>query len=416
MQPSVQAKTLFLASRVALVATAMTLAIRANLIGTLGALFDISSLQMGWVIGTAFWGFTIAMLLGGLLCDVLGMKRLIWVAFVGHLLGITLTLLATGFWSLFLSTLLVGIANGMVEAACNPLVATLFPTEKTAKLNQFHVWFLGGIVIGGLIAYGLDQVQLGWQWQLASIYVPILLYGVLFWGQSFPVTERVNTGVSTQEMVKACARPLFILIVGCFLLSAATELGTNQWIAELLGHIGVPSILLLVFINGLMALGRSFAGEIEHRISSLGMLLFSSVFSALGLYLLGNAAEYWSFAAAALFALGICYFWPTTLGFVAEAMPKTGALGLSLVSGAGMLSVSLVLPFIGEWYSKQTEAHVPKGYSMATLLAAPEGSNEALLLKGAQLAGGASTLQYVALLPCLLTVVYGILYLKNRKQ
>lgn len=406
---------LFLASCVALVATSMTFAIRANLIGTLGKLFAISPSEMGWVVGTAFWGFTLSMLLGGFLVDLLGMKRLLWVAFVGHISGIVFTLFATGFWSLFFSTLLIGIANGMVEAACNPLVATLYADQKTTKLNQFHVWFPGGIVLGGLSAFALDQWHIGWQWQLALIFLPTLLYGFLLLGQTFPVTERVRSGISSSDMVKECARPLFLCIVLCFILSASTELGTNQWISELLSNVGVPSILLLVFINGLMAVGRSFAGQIEHRISSTGMLFGSSFFSALGLFLLGNSTGYWSFVAAAVFAIGICYFWPTTLGFVSEALPKTGALGLSIVSGAGMLSVSLVLPFIGDFYEVQTQAHLPAGYSYDLLLKSAEGSAEMGVLKQAQLLGGASTLQYVALLPCLLTVAYGIVFWKSRK-
>jgi MFS family permease len=410
----INTKRLFLASCVALVATAMTFAIRANQIGPLGKLFHISPLEMGWVIGTAFWGFTLSILLGGFLCDWLGMKRLIWIAFTAHIAGIGLTILATDFWTLFFSTLLVGIANGMVEAACNPLVATLYPQQKTAKLNQFHVWFPAGIVIGGLTAFGLDLLQANWQWQMASILVPVLGYGILFLGQSIPVTERVSSGVSTSEMIKACVLPFFLFMVACSMLSSATELGTNQWITELLGNVGVPSILLLVFINGLMALGRSFAGHIEHRFSAIGMLLFSAVFSTTGLLLLGNVQGYWSFAAAAVFAIGICFFWPTMLGFISETMPRTGALGMSTISGAGMLSVSCILPFIGDVYDAQTKAHLPPETSLAHLQNAAPGSAEALVLKAAQLAGGATTLLYVAILPGVLCVVYSVLFVKYK--
>src|SRR5262249_9751192 len=160
----------------------------------------------------------------------------------------------------------------------------------------------------------------------ASIFVPTLAYGILFFNQSFPVTERVSRGVSTGSMIRECAKPLFIFMVCCMLLTAATELGTNQWIVDLLKNVGVPSILLLVFINGLMALGRSFAGEFEEKLSPSGMLLFSAVFSTIGLVALANSSGYSSFLAAALFAIGICFFWPTMLGFVSEYLPKTGAL------------------------------------------------------------------------------------------
>lgn len=415
MNPSINASRLFLASRIALIATAMTFAIRANLIGELGKIFEIPPAEMGVVVGTAFWGFTLSMILGGFLCDLFGMKKLIGIAFFTHLTGIVLTIAASGFWSLFISTLFIGIANGMVEAACNPLVATLYPHEKTKRLNQFHVWFPGGIMIGGLIAYGLNMIQASWQIQVATILVPTFIYGILFMNQTFPATERVRKGISTGEMIKACTSPLFIFMVFCMLLTAATELGTNQWITELLSNVGVPSILLLVFINGIMAIGRSFAGEIEHRLSPSGMLLFSAVFSAAGLFFLSKTNGYMSFAAAAVFAIGICFFWPTMLGFVSEYLPATGALGLSIMGGAGMLSVSLILPFIGKLYEQQIIQNIPEGLSMEQLKNAAEGSTAYNLLKSAQLAGGADTLVYVSILPAVLTIAFAVLYLRRKK-
>src|SRR5690606_25514033 len=122
----------------------------------------------------------------------------------GHTAGIVLTVFATDFWSLFISTLLIGIANGFVEAACNPLVSSLYPEEKTKKLNQFHVWFPGGIVIGGLVAYGLETINFGWQWQMLTILIPTILYGILFFNKKFPLTERVTSGVSMTDMFKEC--------------------------------------------------------------------------------------------------------------------------------------------------------------------------------------------------------------------
>src|SRR6185369_11918846 len=109
--------------------------------------------QVGWINSTAFWGFALAMVFGGPLCDALGLRRILQIAFVGHLVGILLTIFAWNYMSLYIGTLIFGIANGSVEAACNPLIATLYPNDKTTKLNRFHVWFPGGIVIGGLLAF-----------------------------------------------------------------------------------------------------------------------------------------------------------------------------------------------------------------------------------------------------------------------
>lgn len=394
----------------------MTFAIRANLLGPLGLEFDIDSTKMGIVAGTAFWGFTLAMVIGGPLCDIIGMKRLMIVAFIGHLAGIILTILSTGFWSLFVSTLLIGIGNGMVEAACNPLVASLYPKQKTKKLNSFHVWFPGGIVIGGIVAFICDRLGLGWQIQMASMIIPLIIYAILFFGQTFPLTERVSSGVPPKQMYKAVVGPLFIFMIIAMLLTAATELGTNQWIVELLGSVGVPAILLLVFINGIMALGRSFAGSMVHKLSPEGMLLFSAVFSALGLFLFSYASGYIAFAAAAVFAIGICYFWPTMLGFVSEYIPKSGALGLSLMGGAGMLSVAIILPFMGNIYDAQTLTALPNGAILETFKMAADGSKEALMFADAQLQAGRSTLRYVTVLPLLLVAAFGFLFVYMRKK
>lgn len=401
-------KSLFNASCIALIATAMTFAIRANTVGMLGEEFKIDPFDMGIVTGTAFWGFTLSILIGGTLCDMLGMKKLLVLSFIGHLTGILLTILATGFWSLFFSTLLIGIANGFVEAACNPLVATLYSEEKTQKLNKFHVWFPGGIVIGGLAAYGMEKLQLGWQWQVATIFIPTIAYGILFWNQSFPSTERVSSGVSAKEMMRECRNPLFIFMVVCMFLTAATELGTSQWIDELLKSVGVPAILLLVFIYGLMAIGRSFADKIEPILSPTGMLLFSAIFSSLGLFLLGSASGYWTFGAATIFAIGICYFWPTMLGFVSEYLPKTGALGISIMGAAGMLSVSFILPFMANFHKLQIEKHL-------TSEASASGASYQEALQKAQLTAGSITLQYVAVLPLLLIIAFGFLYWYKNK-
>jgi len=379
------ATRLFIASCLALIVTAMSFAIRGELLDPLGLQFGLNPEQMGWVAGTAFWGFTLAMIVGGPLCDVLGMGRLLVIAFVGHLAGVAMTIFATGFWTLFISTLLVGLANGFVEAACNPLIATMYPDRKTEKLNAFHVWFPGGIVIGGLVAYFFGRFELSWQWKMATLVLPTLIYGAMFLGQKFPKTERVESGVSTNQMFAACLRPLFIVLVLCMFLTAATELGTNQWLSSLLGKTAaVSGILVLVWINGIMAVGRQFAGPVVHRLSPTGILVMSAVLSAAGLIGFSYAHDrFTAFAAATIFALGICYFWPTMLGVTSERVPRSGALGLAIMGGAGMLSVSLILPFIGYVRSHNSDA---------------------------------AAFRYVAILPAILTVVFGILYARDKAK
>jgi len=397
---------LFRASCVALIVTAMSFALRGEAAGAWATQFNLSHEQIGWVNGTAFWGFTLAMMFGGPLCDALGLGRILTLAFVGHVAGILLTIFAWDFWSLFFGTLLFGIANGSVEAACNPLIATLYPTDKTTKLNHFHAWFPGGLVIGGLLAFGLGKMGLGWKVQFACMLIPLAIYGFLFLGQKFPQTERVQQGVSTSQMFLSCLNPLFLLMVACMFMTASTELGPEQWIPNILTNAGVSGILVLVWITGLMWLGRQCAGAFVHTLSPSGVLLGSAIFSALGLYAMAHSTGGMLFAAATVFAVGVCFFWPTMLGFVNEKFPSTGALGLAIMGGCGMLSVSIVLPIMGHVYDRGIALRMP-GKSAAELAAAP---------MDIQAAAGLHTLGRVAVLPVILTVVFLFIYLSQRKK
>ena len=398
MPKPVHAGRLFNASCVALITTAMAFAIRGGIMSQLGREFHLSAEELGWVVGTAFWGFTLAMVIGGSLCDVVGMGRLLVIAWIGHIAGIVLTIFSTGFWSLFISTLLVGLANGAVEAACNPLVASLYPDDKTTKLNLFHAWFPGGLVIGGLVVYFLDKLHLGWQMQIGTMLLPTVVYGIMFIGQSFPQTERVTSGVSTADMFKECLRPLYLFMICCMFLTAATENGTNQFITFLLESSGVPSILVLVWITGLMTVGRLFAGPVVHRVSPPGMLLISAVFSVIGLVFLSMAQGQMAFVAAFFYAVGVCYFWPTMLGFVSERLPKTGALGLAVMGGAGMLSASVALPVMGRIYDSGLAAAATAGIAG----------------DAAKIAAGASVLRWMAILPVVLIVAFAALAFHQR--
>ncbi len=398
---TIQRDKLFLASRIALIFTSMTFALRAGLEGIWSEQFHLTKEEMGWIFSPAFYGFTLAMIFGGPLCDFIGMKKLLIIAFIGHVAGVIIYLTAGTGTMLFVGTLCIGIGNGMVEAACNPLTVALYPENKTTMLNRFHVWFPGGIVIGGLLSYFIiEKMGLDWHLLVALLFIPAAIYGYLFLKLDFPKTENTTRGVSTAQMFKACLSPLFLIMVVCMFLTAATELGTNQWLSALLQGAGVSGILVLVFISGLMAVGRSYAGAFVHKFNPNGMLIISSVLAGIGLLLLSVTTGYAAFGAAFVFAAGICFFWPTMLGFVAEYLPNTGALGLSLMGGAGMFSVSLIIPYMGKWYDGFKEA------ALATNIDALQ----------ADAIAGASTFTKVAIMPAILVVIFILIYIVKRKD
>ena len=303
-------------------------------------------------------------------------------------------------------------------------------------LNRFHVWFPGGIVIGGVLAVLFSKLGIPWEVLVAMLFIPLGIYGFLFFGQKIPETERFSSGVSYKEMLKNIGAPftivamvflmivaastpainldfetstpyiilgaivllvfiegklinkaslLFPLILFCMLLSSSTELGTNQWTNALLKNNGVQSpMLILVLVTGIMAVGRFFAGGLVHRLNPIGVLLGSAILSIGGLFLLSiSQGAVVTMASAIVFAIGVCYFWPTMIGVVSEYVPKSGALGMSILGGAGFVAVSVVIPIMG---------------------------------KSIDSVGPQATLQTMAILPIILTAAFVVLLLMVRNK
>lgn len=394
---NINPKKLFTASCLALIVTAMTFAIRAGILSELATDFGLTDTQLGWVNSMAFFGFPVAMMVLGLAYNYLGAKKLMIIAFVGHLAGLLLTIYAGGFWSLIISSFLIGFANGSVEAACNPLIADMYPKNTTTMLNRFHVWFPGGIVIGALSSKFMTDASLGWQLQIAIMLIPTIIYGIYVFTQAFPASENIET--DTSKNIKSLFSPLYLFMIFCMTLTAISEFGPNQWVDRLLSESGASPMIILALGTGLMAIGRQFAGPIVHKLNPIGVLLLSAIIATGGIYLLSIATGGMIYVATAVFALGVCYFWPTMIGFIGEYQPKTGALGMSLMGGAGMFSVSIWNPIIGGWIDSSRTAAIAAGI-------APE---------EIELAAGQATLGYMALFPLTLVVAFGILFAMRSK-
>lgn len=423
-------RRLFLASCLALIATAMAFSIRADIIPALKTDFGFTDTQMGEIAGPGLWGFAITIVLGGMLVDMLGMKALMWLAFTGHVTGVLLTIFAQGYGSLYFATLLIGLANGTVEAVVNPLAASLYPESKSKHLNRLHAWWPGGLILGGLACYALTEtLHVDWRWKMALILLPTSLYGYLIYGQFFPETERVTSGVSYREMWGEVKRPLFIVFMGLMMLTAATELGPDQWIGSMLQNlVGIQGVLLLVYTAGIMFILRQFlAGSLLTSLSPLGLLTLSSVLAALGLYGLSGATTARDVVVAAtVFGVGKTFFWPTMIGVVAERFPKGGALLMGLVGGAGMFCVGWVMtPVMGSLQDLYTLEALPSTLHAEVMtdgkldqrkLMALESRPEAKeAVATAHHYSASMTYRRVSLVPVFLTFVFSFLYFYFRR-
>ena len=397
MDSTISKKTLFNASCIALIVTAMTFAIRAGILVELGNDFNLNNTQLGWINSMAFWGFPVATIFGGLLYNYFGPKKLLVFAFIAHLFGLILTIYASGFTLLLLSSFLIGFANGSVEAACNPLIADMYTSNRTTMLNKFHVWFPGGIVIGALATNFMNTLGLGWQLKIAIMIIPTLIYGFMFFKAIFPKSENIDT--DTSNNIKSLFSLLFIFIAVCMTLTATTELGTQQWLQPLLEKSGANPMLILAMTTGIMAVGRYFAGPIVHKLNPIGVLFMSAIVSTVAIYFMSIADGTALYGAAILFAFGVCYFWPTMIGFVAEYIPKTGALGMSLVGGMGMFATGIWNPIIGSWIDTNTKTALESGLSQDL----------------AEVVAGKATLANMTYFPLILIVFFGILFINRKK-
>ena len=388
---------LFLASCVALIVTAMTFAIRAGIMNELGDEFNFTNKQLGIMAQMAFLGFPLAMIIGGLIYPKIGPKPILWVAFISHLLGLVLTIFSQSFIPFLFSTFMIGIANGAVEAACNPLVADMYTTNRTTMLNKFHMWFPGGIVIGALISQVMEYFGLGWQAQIGVMFIPTLIYGYLILGQKFPNAVNIESDIS--KNILSMLSPLFLFMLVCMALTATTELGTGQFIEPLLKNAGAPPLIILAIVTGLMAVGRYFAGPVIQKFNPIGVLFGSAIIATIALGVLSIADGPLVYLGAILFSVGVMYFWPTMIGFVSEYNAKTGALGMSIIGGVGMLFTGISLPFIGGWLDDEKNKAISEGLTGTAV----------------DLAAGQNTLDNIAIFPAVLILLFGILFFMRKK-
>ena len=395
------ANRLFYGSCFALITTAFSFSLRAGVLPELGEVFNLTAKQLGDINSMWFFGFPIAMIIGGLTYHTIGPKKIMQFAFLAHTLGIVLTIFSGGYWGLIISTLLIGLGNGCTEAACNPMIADSATGKKmNTLLNRFHMWFPGGIVLGSLISYVMTEMNMGWQAQIWIILVPTLIYAFLFFGQVFP-KPRVQEAASLKGNLKGMASPVFIFIAVCMALTAITEFAPTQWVQLVLSKSGAEPMLILALITGIMAIGRYFGGDFVHKFDQTGVLLASSILATLGIFLLSTQTGSMIYVAAVIFALGVCYFWPNMIGFVAEKIPKSGALGMSVVGAIGMFMTANMQPIFGIWIDNAREKATAMGLSGDAL----------------ELATGQETLKTMTLFPGILIVLFIILlfWVKNLK-
>jgi MFS family permease len=207
----VNRKRLLWAGFVAILAAGVGFGIRGGIFANWASDFGFSGAQLGAIGGAGFTGFCFGIMIGGLVVDKIGYGKLVFVAFLCHVLSALVTFTATEgqstetayqilLWGMFL----FAFANGTLEAVANPLVSTLFPESRTHYLNILHASWPLGMILGGMVGWflGSGENALDWKFQLAFYLVPTIAYGVMFMGQKFPQSEASEKGLGLGEMMK----------------------------------------------------------------------------------------------------------------------------------------------------------------------------------------------------------------------
>jgi MFS family permease len=341
--------------------------------------YGFTAKELGDISGGGLTGFGIIIILGSLIADRVGYGTLMVFAFAMHVLSAVLQM-CTGpiygaygregvYWSLTAAMYMFSVANGTCEVVVNPMVAALFPREKTHYLNILHAGWPGGLIAGGVVGYAMNEVvKVHWIIQMSMFLIPVAIYGLLMLGQRLPRSEASQAGVSYGTMLAEFLSPVLLLLLFIHALVGFVELGTDSWIQKITGTITASrgtGVLLFIYTNILMFTLRFFAGPIEHRLSPLGLLFSCAVIASIGLTLLGNAVGVMmSLMAVSVYGVGKTFFWPTMLAVVSERFPRGGALTLGTIGGVGMLSAGLLgAPGIGfmqdHFASEQLRAEAP---------------------------------------------------------
>ena len=398
---------LFWGCFIALIATSFGFIIRALIIGDWAADFNLTETQKGELLGVGLWPFAISIVLFSLVIDRIGYRNAMIFGLICHLASAVITIFAKNYWWLYVGTFIVALGNGTVEAYINPVVATIFRKDKTKWLNMLHAGWPGGMVLGGILILLLGS-SVSWQTKVGLIFIPTVVYAFMLWKRTFPVQERVAAGISYKEMLKevgmlgaliisamvfmeigrilglgqsgswvlaiaatgafgyytrTLGKPIFIIMLLIMIPLAITELGVDSWISDLMAgemmNMGIAGGWVLVYTSAIMMVLRFFAGPIIHKLSPLGLLATCAAIAAAGLVFLSSATGAAILLAATLYGVGKTFFWPTTLGVVAEQFPRGGALTLNGVAAVGMLAAGIIGgPFLGNIQDNQVDKEI----------------------------------------------------------
>ena len=376
---------LLIASFLTLVAAGVGFATR-GAAGPAWAEMGITQAQFGGIMGAGFVGFGVVILVGGFIVELLGYKPVLLLSVALHIVSAVMLYLAPGMYDgwvedtsvsaedatskvislLTASVFIFSICNGLYEGVINPLVGQLYPENQTHYLNILHAGWPGGMVIGGLLAACFQNEtawisEIPWEIALSSYSLVLILILLMTLKEEFPPTVSSKSNASMALLFSCFASVPFLVLVVIHGLIGYMELGVDSWQTRLMEGLVENSVVVLIYTSILMFILRFCAGPIVHKINPIGLLLASSVIAIAGLFWLSmdTTSVIVIFAAATLYSLGKAFLWPTMLAVAGERYPESGAVAMSTLGAAGMLTVGLgATTMIGAQQSEEMYKHL----------------------------------------------------------
>jgi MFS family permease len=364
--------------------------------------------MLGTVLGAAFAGFAITLLLVSAVLAKIGFRNALLAAAALLIAGFAIVAGAgslgispyTGLW---VGMVIQGLGWGLVETVINPLTSAVYAKDRVSRLSILHAWYPAGVVGGALMGLAVDGAGIPWRIELAVLAVLCVAFAALAWAENFPpVSASTDAPVTPGEMIKATIQsPTIFIWVILMMFTAATEFAPGQWVDVALSQIvGMRGIWLLVYVSALMFVMRHFAGPLVKILSNVGLLIFSAVFATIGLFALSVVdGPIGAILASTAWGFGVCFFWPTMLATVAERYPRSGTMVFGLMGAAGAACTWFVLPFLG---AVSDSAKLEAAGGDAALVASAQGEQLQQILAAAATA----SFQAIAVIPLALIFIF----------
>lgn len=318
---------------------AMVLTIMSPLLTEISKTFSLTLAQTGIIFTANFLGFTVFLIIGGILADLWGKKKVLAISLAGFTLSLVLFPLAPNFPLAFIAIILFGGFGGIVEGTINSLIAEVNPERSIFYVNLAQVFFGLGAIVGPISAGVL--VSNGFPWQLCYYILAgaFLLITIAFCYAKLPPLKQSDK-ISWNGFTKLISDPKFLVIGLCMVLYTGSEVGGWGWMATFckqnLKFTATKSSITVAVFWGAMSIGRLICGRLALRFSTRKIVIvlasLATIVTVLSGFMQNEMAIF-----LMITAMGLAYSsqWPMILSYGSNYHPENSGTVYALLIGFG---------------------------------------------------------------------------------